>query len=470
MGSNLRSGWADGLSMDDGRLNILQVGHYDIAGGAERIAMNLLREYRAAGHRAKMAVGEKRGDDPDVFSLDSDALRSPWVRRWMKIEAGLPPVGSFRGAGRLRGLARLIGEPARQRRIAAGQEDFDFPATRQLADRFFEGADAARKGGLIIHCHNLHIGYFDLRQLPALSREHCLVLTLHDMWLLSGHCAHSLQCPRWQSGCGECPNLGVYPPVARDATAFNWRRKKGLYAECRLHVATPSAWLMEKVERSMLWEGVVEAKVIPNGVDRGVFKPASREAARQVLGLPQDARILLFAAADTRSNPFKDYRTLRAAIEQVAERLGEQVMFVALGEAHADERVHGSRVHFVPFERNAMKVAQYYQACDLYVHAALADTFPNSILEAMSCGRPVVATNVGGIGEQVEQGVSGLLTAAGDAAQLAQGVLHLLGNDSLRQRMGEQAAAIAHERFDLSRQAREYLRWYGRIRGGGRGD
>jgi hypothetical protein len=57
------------------------------------------------------------------------------------------------------------------------------------------------------------------------------MLTLHDAWLLSGHCAHSFDCQRWKTGCGECPDLDVYPASPRDATACNWRRKREILAE-----------------------------------------------------------------------------------------------------------------------------------------------------------------------------------------------------------------------------------------------
>jgi glycosyltransferase involved in cell wall biosynthesis len=105
-------------------------------------------------------------------------------------------------------------------------------------------------------------------------------------------------------------------------------------------------------------------------------------------------------------------------------------------------------------------VARYYQAADVYVHAARADTFPNTVLEAQACGTPVVATAVGGIPEQVEDGRSGYLVSAGDAPALAERLTQLLSDTELRGRMGIQAAEAARRRFDLSRQADAYLDWY----------
>src|SRR5206468_11861629 len=141
-----------------------------------------------------------------------------------------------------------------------------------------------------------------------------LVITMHDAWLLSGHCAHSFACERWQTGCGECPDLTIPPAIARDATAFNWKRKRDLYARSRFYVAAPSRWLIDKLARSILAPAVIESRVVPNGIDLEVFRPGDRATTRAKLDLPQDADVLLFTALSIRENVWKDYQTLRAAI------------------------------------------------------------------------------------------------------------------------------------------------------------
>jgi glycosyltransferase involved in cell wall biosynthesis len=444
--------------MAEKALNILQVGTFDRAGGAERIAENLMAAYRQRGHRAGMAVGARRGSDAEVFTLEQDALRGPWARWWLTLEAAAGArVGKVKGAGRVQQAARAIGQPRREGRRRRGEEDFDFPATRDLLEH------AERRLGWradLLHGHNLHGGYFDLRELPALSARLPVLLTLHDAWLLSGHCAHSLGCERWTRGCGACPDLTIYPAVPRDATAWNWQRKQAIYARSRLYVATPSRWLMDQVERSMLRPGIVEARVIPNGVDTDIFCPASQKAARAALGVPAAARMVLFAAAGIRSNAFKDYATLRTAIGRAAERASTPLLFVALGEAGGEQQVGQAVIRFVPFCEEPRQVARYFQAADVYVHAARADTFPNAVLEAMACARPVVASAVGGIPEQVTEGETGFLTPPGDAEAMAAAIASVVADESLAQRLGEAGRQRVRERFELSGQVEAYLAWY----------
>lgn len=448
--------------MGEPALRILQVNLRDGQGGAAQITWNLHRTYQKRGLEARMAVSQKLSCDPNVFEIPHENFKPAAMRFLLKsgrklesISLHLPKVG----LGRIGGALISLAEYRRLIDAYRGHEDFYAPGTSHILDMCQNPVD-------ILHLHNLHKNwnerrnYFDLRALPGLSRKVPIVMTLHDAWLLSGHCAHSMECERWQSGCGQCPDLDIYPALRRDGTAYNWQRKRDIYRQCRLHVATPSQWLMGRVKKSILFEGLASSRVIPNGVDLSVFHPGLED--RAALGLPTDAYVLLFAADGVRVNKLKDFQTLHHAILQVAERL-PKVLFVALGERGQTEQVGRAELRFVPYQNNPDLVASYYRAADLYVHASHADTFPNSIIEAMACGTPVVATKVGGIPEQIVEGKTGFLTPEGDPAALAMRIEQLLRNAEFRHRMGQVAAKDASKRFDLNRQVDAYLAWYQEI-------
>ena len=137
----------------------------------------------------------------------------------------------------------------------------------------------------------------------------------------------------------------------------------------------------------------------------------------------------------------------------VTERLPtDRVILVCLGEEQKPECIGQAEVRFIGFQSNPEKVGHFYQAADLYLHVSKADTFPNTVLEALACGTPVVATAVGGIPEQVKNGGTGFLVPPKDPEAMAKHITMLLTNDALRHQFGLNAVQDARQRFDLHHQ------------------
>ena len=150
---------------------------------------------------------------------------------------------------------------------------------------------------------------------------------------------------------------------------------------------------------------------------------------------------------------------MQSALAKIAKTRAK-ILCIALGETAPLERIGDVEIRFVPYQNDPQQVARYYQAADLYLHPARADTFPTTILEALACGTPIVASAVGGIPEQVVVGKTGFLVPVGDARAMAGVVLDLLADEGLRVRMGQEAAEDATRRFGLERMVREYLAFY----------
>ena len=430
-------------------MRILEVSTLDIAGGAESVARELTVGLKRLGHRASLAVGHKR-------VAESDTLAIPIARDYRPRNPAAPPP---------RSVEAIVQD------LNAGLEDFSFPGSWDLLELATERPD-------LVHCHNLHGGYFDLNVLPWLSRQLPVALTLHDAWLLAGHCAHSFGCERWRSGCGDCPDLSIYPPLQRDGTAENWRRKQNIYQHSRVYVSAPSQWLLDLALASMLCPAVVDACVIPNGIDTAVFCQRSKQEARSLLNIPQDLTVLLFAANGIRNNVWKDYESMRAVLGQLGQRMpGHRLVLIGIGESGPPEQIGSSQIFFVPYQVNPANLALFYQAADLYLHMARAETFGIVIAEALGCGTPVAANAVGGIPELVrslapvrgttlarhdETTATGVLAGPGPnmVDDMAAGIQSLFENPERLQRLGANAAADARQRFDMRDVVRKYADWF----------
>jgi glycosyltransferase involved in cell wall biosynthesis len=422
-------------------LTILQVSPSDAGGGAERVAHGLHAEYVGHGHRSRLVVARRYGSAAGVVAVTNGhgAWRAHDVLR-------------RRGRFKLARAAKAVADPASVIDYVRGREDFRWPATRALPHVGGERPN-------ILQLHNLHASFFDLRELPRLSALVPTVLSPHDEWLATGHCAYTLGCERWLDGCGGCPHLDVYPALRRDGTAGNLARKRELYARARLRVAVPCHWLGRVLERSILAPAIVELRLIPNGVDLEVFRPGGAAEARRRLGIAVEDAVIVFAAVGGQASRFKDYPTFVHAVRRLGPALPRPVTAFVLGSSKPHVRAWpGATLVDVPAVEPAV-IAQYLRAADVYVHAAHAETFPLAVLEALACGTPVVATAVGGIPEQVSA-ASGILVPPRDAEALAAAVERLLRDPAVRAGMSAEAARDAAARFGRSRQAEAYLDWF----------
>jgi glycosyltransferase involved in cell wall biosynthesis len=439
---------------------ILQVAPAVEGGGGEQIALRLHRAFRSRGHRSMLLAGRVNNfPGEDIRAIPGRWEATSRARIIRAAFGRLLALTGGRGATRLFPLFEAAAFPRVTWDLWRGNEDYTQPGSRLLAHLAPETPD-------VVLLHNLHgqwlkrEGYFDLEFLPELSRGFPTILFPQDPWLLTGHCGHPLDCPRWRMGCGNCPDLKIYPAVRRDATAWNFKRKRGIYAASRLYLAAPSQWLLDMFQEA----GVPLAglRLIRNGVDAKTFRPGGRRAARAALGLDPARRIILISGNRLRTNPWKGF----GWVLETAERMGRigkipPVDFLCVGD-EGKSITHGSvQVVFAGLVRDPARMPEYYRAADAYFHPSRADTAPFSVLEAMASGLPVVATSVGGIPEQVADGRTGYLAAPGDSEAMAARLSELMTHPEKAAAMGKHGRERAAELYDFDRMTEDFIKLIG---------
>jgi len=230
----------------------------------------------------------------------------------------------------------------------------------------------------------------------------------------------------------------------------------------RLHLVCPSRWLLGLVEKSIA--GRLPLHVIYNGIDTGTFRPLpdeKRAMIRRELGLPPDAFVVLFAAHGGSGNPFKDYAAFTAASELLQAECSTYC-FAAAGDTAAG---HDGRhnIHLLGSADDCAGMAELYACADLFVHAARAEVFGLTAVEAMACGVPVIATRTGGLPEVIDDGVSGILVDPSDPPALARAIAGIRADRERYGRLRSEGLKVARTRFTAERAVDQYTGLYRRI-------
>jgi len=214
----------------------------------------------------------------------------------------------------------------------------------------------------------------------------------------------------------------------------------------RLTIVAPSRWMASEVRRSTVF-GRFNVEVIPNGIDVQVFRPLNRSALRRQYGFDPDDRIVLFVA-DNLSDRRKGTLELEQALALVSHLPKLKILTLG-GKA---EHMQGPMYRHLGSVHDPAKVCEAYNLADIFVIPTLQDNFPNTVLEALASGTPVVGFATGGVADAVEDGLSGLLAPTGDVAGLARHIERALTDEALRGSMGLAARARAVNWYSLKRQ------------------
>ena len=439
--------------------NVLYLSTCDYLGGAESIARQQLNYMLEHGYDAHMLTGWKKGNSPNI----SQTERSRWYTVLRKKYEGIQSSSSLAKGAKY--ALKILSDPVCALSSLSGREYFNYPKSDVLnyLRRFNYSVN-------LIHAHNLHSHWFDLRQLISLSKNLPVVVTLHDQWLFTGHCAHPMNCDRWEHDCDKCPNLTIPYRIGFDQTRKNILLKKNIYDRSRLYITSPSNWLLERAKKSILGQAIIEAKVIPNGIDTDMFCNDNGEAKRKLttqLGLKRESFLIVSSANHIKNNPWKDYKTLIKAAKILDDHIGRAkyinpptITLLLIGSTEPCIKLTHINIIHKPFCQDLYEVAKLYRAADLFWHAAHVDTFPTTIIESLTSGTPVIATAVGGIPEQIINGVTGWLVKHKDAEALALKTLDMITNTNQRIAMSLEARKYASKNFNQEHQNSFYLDFY----------
>ena len=300
---------------------------------------------------------------------------------------------------------------------------------------------------------------------------------IHSHYWMSGLAAGALS-DQWS----QVPILQMFHTLGemKNRVARNESEKEGAYrldGEREVLVRSNqiiAATLAEQAQLEWLYKADVrKITIIPPGVDTSHFYPIPADEARQFIGLAPDARMILFVG---RIEPLKGVATLIQAVACLRlKNLKEPVHLAVIGgdpeagsaeisqemvrlQNMCDELTIGKMVVFLG-KRGQDTLPYYYSAAEVVVMPSHYESFGMVALEAMACGTPVIASQVGGLAFLVQDGVTGYTVPAEDYDALCERLTSILGDESLRQQMGRNAAKYA-QNYDWEKITKQIVEVY----------
>jgi len=321
----------------------------------------------------------------------------------------------------------------------------------------------------IIDLRNLFGGFFNLWSLPDLTRKKPVVWRLPDMWALTGHCAYPYDCDRWKNGCYQCPLLRkdgrerVEPkPTVLDGTRRVWNAKRDIYNQSQLHIIVNSAWMKKQVEESILGESL-SLNVISNGVNLEIYRPIDQNLARKSLGLPLEGKIILWAASE-KDNFRKGFHIALEAIDKLQETYSETPILITMGGSenkNISKKVQ-NQVDF-GFVHDPKQQALIYSAADVFLCTTLADAQPQTALESLACGTPIITFAIGPMPDIVHEGKEGFITTDVTSQALSVAVIDFYNRRDLFPELRKNCRKKAERLYNLDKQTDRYIDLYEQI-------
>ena len=320
---------------------------------------------------------------------------------------------------------------------------------RILEHRFIKDTD-------LINIHNAHGNYLAYPVIGKLAKIAPVVISMHDMWYLTGHCGYAFECNRYQSFCHKCPDLNAYPALKHDTAHFHWKKKKKLYKNKNIHFVTSSDWLRKEAESTQLFEGKKIDKIY-NPINTEILKTRNKKNVRELLDIPSDKNIICFGAADIGS----ERKGFPSFIENIDNIFIKENNIYLLLMGKDGQNLLDKLPSWLPFKyfgsiQNPEFRSLVYNASDVFIFPTLAENLPNMILEAMSSGTPCVTFNVGGCREIVHNGITGYLAKPNDFKDFIHGIRLLLKDQNQRTDLSQNSRRFIIENFSYKNCAEKY--------------
>lgn len=308
----------------------------------------------------------------------------------------------------------------------------------------------------ILHLHWINAGFLSLNEIKKLVHTgKPVVWTLHDIWPFTGGCHIAADCINYQKNCLNCYYL---KNSESHLSYLMLEKKKKIYDKKNIKFIAPSTWQQKRASTSNLLKNF---KIIKIHNPIRIFENLNDKiVCRKLLSLPNDKKLILFAAFNTKDK-HKGISFLLRALDILSAN-SQEIELVIIGKKTNLLESVNFKINYLGFISDDVRVRQIYKAVDVFVTPSVEDNLPNTVLESLSVGTPVVAFKTGGIPEMIDHAKNGYLAEYKNSEQLAEGINWCLENNKEGKLSGEAIKTI-QSKFSYSVIGKQFEVFYKNI-------
>lgn len=311
----------------------------------------------------------------------------------------------------------------------------------------------------IVHLQVIHgAPFFNLEVLPELSRKHKLVITLHDQWLMTGHCTHPLGCDGWLRGCGNCPDLNRDVSMQKDRTAEMYQVKKRILEQTELQLVVASQYMYDKAKESPLLQRF-PIELIPFGVDTTHYYQEKGQELRKLWNIPANHKVV-----STRTNFPNIYKGTKYLFEALQNVDYKNLTIITFDRAGSLDLLRQKfNIIDLGWVADASLIRKVYSISDLFLAPSIAESFGFMPLEAMSCGAVPVVFQDTVLAETIGWPEYGVAVPYLDSIAYAVEITSLLRNPERVKALSKKGKSLPGNRYPLSKSVKAHEDLYQRL-------
>lgn len=418
-------------------MKILHVNTNDIEGGAARAANRLHKGLLQKNIYSRMIVNNKKTDDFTVITLNTNKLERIKTKIRLFLDEKLKSIYFKRL--KVTWSCNLFCNKSLVNFI--NKSNFD-----------------------IVHFHWINASMLSIKDIKKINKP--IVWTMHDMWPFTGGCHYSDNCVLYKEDCNKCKQLSNKKDTF--LSGYILKEKYSSYKKKSIVYVTPSEWLEKCSKESFLLKNS-NIKVIPNGIDLKIFKKLDKNFCKKILNLDLSKKYILFGAMTSTSDKRKGYDLLKRALSFFKEKFYLKDKDIVLLVFGANKPQNNENL---PFDINYLGQISdditlniIYNSADVFIAPSREDNLPNTIVEAISCGLPCIAFNIGGMPDLIKHKKNGYLAKPFDIKDLAKGINFVLEDENRWNSLSENALNKAQRDYDINVVSDKYIDLYKKILG-----